>query len=312
MKNIYIYIKNFVIEDFNLPLYTFTIFFIITSIILNYKYNFFSIPNLNRLKPVNIVYYFIFYSIPYFIISIAQIFILNKKERFTNHQFWIKSIFFIFLISAGSSSYFKIILKQFTFQTNEYLYLWRISTEIKKSIICLIPLIIFKKTYDKNMAGMYGLSFKEFHIKPYIMLLMIVLPLIIIASFDKSFLRTYPIFKQWMYGSAFNLSKFQMAFIYETIYLLDFTIVELLFRGALVIGMISIIGKDAILPMTVTYVFLHFGKPVGETISSAFGGYILGIIAFNTSNISGGCFLHIGVAFFMNAAAHLQYFFRYD
>ena len=37
--------------------------------------------------------------------------------------------------------------------------------------------------------------------------------------------------------------------------------------------------------MAATYAALHFGKPMGETISSIFGGYILGVIAlYNHSN----------------------------
>lgn len=73
----------------------------------------------------------------------------------------------------------------------------------------------------------------------------------------------------------------QIGFSYNNkfAYAWDFVSVELAFRGFLIIGMIKILGKGAVLPMAVTYAFYHFGKPAGETISSVFGGYILGIIA---------------------------------
>ncbi len=75
---------------------------------------------------------------------------------------------------------------------------------------------------------------------------------------------------------------------YEFFYGMDFFNLELLFRGFLVIGLSQVLGKDAIIPMVTTYCFLHFGKPVGEQISSIVGGYILGVIAFYTRGIWGG------------------------
>jgi membrane protease YdiL (CAAX protease family) len=58
-------------------------------------------------------------------------------------------------------------------------------------------------------------------------------------------------------------------------------------------------GKGAILTMAAMYVFIHFGKPVGETISSFFGGMILGIIAYETNSIFGGIIVHCGIAYMM-------------
>ena len=104
-----------------------------------------------------------------------------------------------------------------------------------------------------------------------------------------------------------GLSQTQMGVIYEFFYLADFTFTELVFRGVLVIGMARLIGKDAVLPMVAVYAFLHFGKPLGETIGSVFGGYILGVIALKSKNIVGGCIIHIGVAFLMDIAAYIQH-----
>ena len=72
--------------------------------------------------------------------------------------------------------------------------------------------------------------------------------------------------------------------------------------------MASVLGKDAILPMVATYAFLHFGKPMAETIGSIFGGYILGIIALQTRSIIGGVIIHMGVAIAMDLAAYIQHF----
>jgi hypothetical protein len=59
--------------------------------------------------------------------------------------------------------------------------------------------------------------------------------------------------------------------------------------------------------MISVYCFLHFGKPMGEAISSIFGGYILGVIAYNTKSISGGIIVHMGVAWMMDFFAYLQH-----
>ncbi|MCI0752029.1 MAG: CPBP family intramembrane metalloprotease [Flammeovirgaceae bacterium] len=94
--------------------------------------------------------------------------------------------------------------------------------------------------------------------------------------------------------------------VYELAYALDFLGVELLFRGFMVIGFMSILGRGAIMPMVVTYCFLHFGKPAGEAISSVFGGFILGAIAYETRSIWGGVIIHVGIAWAMELAAFVQ------
>ncbi len=138
------------------------------------------------------------------------------------------------------------------------------------------------------------------------------LPLIVWASFQSSFLNTYPVFKPWIIKEVFGLPHWQMGATYEFFYGLDFLSIELLFRGALVVGMIKILGKDSILPMAAAYAFLHYGKPFPETLGSVFGGYILGIIALRTGNIWGGCLIHIGVAYMMDFVAYIQHYWRGD
>jgi membrane protease YdiL (CAAX protease family) len=49
----------------------------------------------------------------------------------------------------------------------------------------------------------------------------------------------------------------------------------------------------------------HFGKPLIETLSSFFGGYMLGVFALYSKNIWGGIILHIGTALFMELLASI-------
>ena len=56
--------------------------------------------------------------------------------------------------------------------------------------------------------------------------------------------------------------------------------------------------------MAVLYCMLHINKPMGEAISSIFGGYILGVIALSQRHILGGCIVHIGIAGLMEVMAY--------
>jgi membrane protease YdiL (CAAX protease family) len=103
-----------------------------------------------------------------------------------------------------------------------------------------------------------------------------------------------------------NVPEWVTALTYEIAYGLDFITVELLFRGFLVIGMIKILGRNAIVPMAVIYCMLHFGKPMGEAISSIFGGYILGVVAYETRSVWGGIIVHMGIAWLMEIIAYGQ------
>jgi len=125
------------------------------------------------------------------------------------------------------------------------------------------------------------------------------------ASTQPDFLATYPKMKEiiplhdgatpgWFYKLLFQLS-----------YGSDFFSVEIFFRGFLIIGFIKWVGKDAILPMACFYCTIHFGKPLGECISSYFGGLLLGIVAYNTRSIYGGLIVHLGIAWLMELGGYI-------
>ena len=47
--------------------------------------------------------------------------------------------------------------------------------------------------------------------------------------------------------------------------------------------------------MCVPYMMLHFGEPLAETMSSVFGGAILGLLSLRTNSIFGGVLVHMGI-----------------
>ncbi|MBS1655154.1 MAG: CPBP family intramembrane metalloprotease, partial [Bacteroidetes bacterium] len=139
----------------------------------------------------------------------------------------------------------------------------------------------------------YGLSTKNLKWKPYIIMILIMIPLIAAASTQKDFLAMYPKL------NSIAAIQDQPGFtnwhkvLYELSYGSDFLGIEIFFRGFLVLAFIKIAGKDAILPMACFYCTIHFGKPLGECISSYFGGMLLGIVVANTRSIYGGLMVHL-------------------
>ena len=174
----------------------------------------------------------------------------------------------------------------------------------------LVPLLVIKFIFDRKTGeGLYGLRLKGVDWKAYWILLFAMVPIVYIASLIPEFIDYYPVYKRAGgpgFANYYNLPEYVSKIIFEFIYVSNFLHTELFFRGFLVIGFTRLLGKDAVLPMVATYAILHFGKPIGETISSVFGGYILGIIALYSRNIWGGVFIHGGIALLMEIFAFMQ------
>ena len=98
--------------------------------------------------------------------------------------------------------------------------------------------------------------------------------------------------------------------LFELSYGSDFFTIELFFRGFLVLAFARWAGRDAILPMALFYCTIHFGKPVGECISSYFGGIILGVVILNTRSLFGGLLVHLGIAWLMELGGYLGHLYR--
>lgn len=261
------------------------------------------------------VYYTAFYAFAYFMVLIPQQFLrYGHLRKLQSVEFWVKSLVFLSLIgiAAGFSYHGDLValLDEWWggFEVGERYLVRKMASNTKRLLIYVPLLLILKYFFDKHTHGLYGLSAKGFDWKPYAIMMLLVFPLIMAASFLPDFLKQYPSFKFWRYREIFGLADWQQLSIYWVSYVLAFFFVELIFRGALVVGMERVLRADSILPMVSVYCFLHFGKPMGETISSIFGGYIIGVIALYSRSILGGCFIHVGIALTMDAAAIIQYY----
>ena len=129
------------------------------------------------------------------------------------------------------------------------------------------------------------------------------IPLIALASIQKDFLTIYPKV-HFLNTLSIADQKWRYA-VYELCYGFDFVSIEFFFRGFLILSLLKICGKQCIIPMACFYCTIHFGKPMGEAISSFWGGILLGIISYNTRSIWGGLIVHLGIAWLMEIGGWL-------
>lgn len=169
--------------------------------------------------------------------------------------------------------------------------------------VMVLVLFAVWKVFDRQQP-FYGLIYKDFSLKPYVLMLLIMVPLIAAASTQPDFLAMYPKFKAVAFLTEGRSSGWYKV-LYELSYGIDFVGIELFFRGFLVLAFVKWAGKDAILPMAIFYCTIHFGKPLGECISSFFGGLILGVVTYHTRSILGGLIVHLGIAWLMELGGYL-------
>lgn len=141
-------------------------------------------------------------------------------------------------------------------------------------------------------------------LRPYLVMLLLMVPLVALAATQPDFQQAYPKLKHMPFlglpGSGWRV------LLYELSYGSDFITIELFFRGFLVVAFARFAGRGAVLPMAVFYCTIHFGKPLGECISSFFGGLLLGIVTYHSRNIWGGLVVHLGIAWLMELAGWIM------
>lgn len=302
-------VVDFAKHDFNKKAYIFTAFFIFITLIVNYVFG------LNS-KILSKAYITgdswwtspLFYLIVYFATAIPTLYFRREYATLRNPQFYLKSAFFTTLygFSVGFYEYSNISFNGLL--ASELWYIKMILSQLKCAVFFFIPLAIMKLTVDKHVNGIYGIARKPKHLDAYLVLFFIMIPFLVLTSFTSDFLQAYPQFRPWYYEGIFGMSTWEYTLLFEITYAFDFIMTELIFRGTLVIGMMAIMGRSAVLPMVAFYCAIHFGKPLVEAVSSIFGGYILGALAYQTRHIWGGVMVHICIAITMEVMGFVHYY----
>jgi len=261
------------------------------------------------------VYYLIVFSLGLIVPYLVQrIFFTKSSTTFlSNKKFWAVICFGLIIWSARSSL---IYYFQFYIGTSVYgvdvrsQFEFRTFFMLLKSTIGFLPILIYWRIIDKKHQPFYGMNRGQINLKPYFILLLMLIPLVILASQNVEFLSKYPKAQVMYTIELFNEKHSGFIALYESMYILDFYIIELFFRGFMILAFIKFSGPKAILPVTVFYVTLHFGKPFGEALGSFFGGAILGVITYYSRSIWGGIIIHMGIALTMEISAYIAHYFR--
>jgi hypothetical protein len=242
------------------------------------------------------IIFFSAFAFPYLVYSMRspQVFQVNRS-------------FFLLLLLAPAIFSFKVA---FNFDLN-FAGDWELSNYWNHVIywpsLTLITTLLLYFTWKRFDADQpfYGVTTHKVNWKPYIMMLLFMIPLIAAASTQTDFQSMYPKLKVVTdAGSMGRFGPLQKA-LFELAYGCDFITIELFFRGFLVLAFCKWVGKAAILPMACFYCTIHFGKPLGECISSYFGGMILGIVVYHTRSIFGGLMVHLGIAWLMEIGGYV-------
>jgi hypothetical protein len=226
--------------------------------------------------------------------------------------FWKKPGFYLILILGFSIFAFRAV----TWQQSKFIDLFSteghyhinhlVFNDIFRFLSLCVPVSIIWFFRDRKEMPLYGFSSIGHQQKVYWFLLLCMVPLIFGASMLSDFLDYYPRLRKINNANGTVLDML----MYELFYGMDFVSIEFFFRGFMVMAFIRYLGPHAILPMAVFYMSIHYGKPMGEAISSFFGGTILGVLAFHSRSIYGGIMVHMGIAWLMELGGFLGNFIR--
>lgn len=294
MRQIISYIYNYYNETNKTALVIISLF---TAVLIfcNYFYDIDTLIRKNISFGIKLFYWYIVFGTAFIIPYLITIFC-------SNNNFFRKRDFFVLLIVSPLIFAWKITASPtIPFSVNESLndFANHILYWPFLAVIIFLLLYLAWKVYSKEQA-LYGLYTKTFDWKPYILMLFFMVPLIFLAATQNDFLSAYP-----KLNTVSSATEWWQKILFELSYGTDFFTIEFFFRGFLVLAFAKWAGKNAILPMACFYCTIHFGKPLGECISSYFGGILLGIVVYNTRSIWGGLIVHLGIAWLMEIAGYL-------
>lgn len=259
---------------------------------------------LPRIKSINFfISKYLLYAFHYFF-SIFLIYLFLKKEirpKLQINSIILITFSFLFFVYRGELDCEFYLSKIFGNLNFNELYKG-VLNQFFQGLNLLVPLWVIWYLKDRRNQPPYGFSFLLHDSKTYWVLFGFMLPLLFLAGTQKDFLDYYPR-GGLIYG---NGGSIFLLILYELAYGFDFLSIEMFFRGFLILGFYYVLGKHAILPMASFYMAIHFGKPLGETVSSLFGGLILGVITYHSKSIYGGLFVHIGIAWCMELIGFLK------
>lgn len=255
-------------------------------------------------SPHIFTFHFVIYFVPFIVGYFLQSMFDKDWDHYKKLGFWLLAIFAVSIFCLRSSVHLFSTEFWYSIEDREHArWLYSVSMTVLRLLLLFLLIAIYWFFTDRKRMNFYGFTLKGFDTKPYFVMLLIMLPLIILASTQGDFLGAYPRGAKFPSLDLQNQDHWSNYAIYELFYGLDFFSIEFFFRGFLVMAFIYYAGPKVILPMALMYMTIHYGKPAGELISSFFGGTLLGIIAYYSRSIIGGIIVHVGIAWLMEIGA---------
>lgn len=242
--------------------------------------------------------YYLLYFIPFATAFFLQLLFYKDCTYYKNGWFWaillLAPAFFSFRVNFDWQEDW--IINKWT-GANRVFYRHSINWVIRV-VALLTPVYIVWLLKDKGIQPLYGVKPLD-NLKPYLLMLLVMVPMVALASTQPDFLQVYPKAKLLNQIPVNTWVDKWRYVVFELSYGLDFVSIEFFFRGFLILSLMQICGMHCIIPVACFYCTIHLGKPMGEAISSFFGGAFLGIVAYNTGSVWGGLLVHLGIAWMM-------------
>ena len=179
----------------------------------------------------------------------------------------------------------------------EYLY-WFIGDLFS---FFIAPVLIIKIVLKEKVKD-YGLAFGDYKtgLKITAIFLLIMLPLVWIASSLPEFSKTYPHLPA-------AKTNWEIFLIFEAGMLLYMFAWEFIWRGFMLFGLEAKFGYYSVLIQMIPFLILHNGKPVPETFGSIIAGIALGILALRTRSFLYCVIAHMSVIFSIDLISSLRF-----
>jgi hypothetical protein len=314
MKALIRQLIDFQKANFHPGLYLSLVLFIGVSVVFNFSLDFYNDYIIKEHSPaLRWLLVAAFNMFPFVVAGLLVYHFRGEKSWVKDTGFWLRAVL-VFAVS-GLSQYWKPLDGLVAgLNGNEYYFASYTFRKADSLVNVLLPVVILYLLFEREKyKSFYGLRSTHWDWKPYALMFLGMVVIIGLASFFQDLQAYYPRYMRTKgpeLATELGISQWWPLLIYEIAYGSDFVSVELFYRGVLVLAFYRYFGNYAVLVMVPSYVFLHFGKPMTEAISSAIGGYVLGIISLNSRNIWGGVVLHVGVAWLMEFYGWLQLVFK--
>ena len=238
------------------------------------------------------------YACVYFAVLLPTLWMHGELWRMRKWQSWVLPLVLVTIDGMGQGfDLYKQWAADYAVWYKDRHYMQLVGSFLFRSVFIVLSLMVFHRLTGGHF-GLYGLKRSAKYLRVYALIYVLLLPLFLAVSFTPQFLDFYPKMDIAYCKGAMGWSNMSIIGLFELCYANDFLGVESMFRGAMVIGLARWLGPRTVLPMALTYMCIHLGKPDLELCSSVIGGYALGILAYRTHHLWGGIIIHLGIAMF--------------